>query len=180
MTEPTAVTGDYLGMALRIDALDAENLAFFGYCAQHELRLQKCDACELLRYPPGTGCPWCGQPSSSWVEVEGRGTVYSYTEVRHAIQPAFDPYTPYLVLLVELDAQKGQPGEHEALRVLGNLVSDDATLAPPDMVKQAGIGSRVRIVFKDVAPGLAVPLWTLDTTEQVGVEPGKVWRYPGA
>ena len=180
MIDGRTVAGDYLGMALRIDSFDAENLAFFGYCAQHELRLQKCDTCELLRYPPGTGCPWCGQPTFSWVQVEGRGTVYSYTEVRHAIQPAFSAYTPYLVLLVELDEQKGQPSEHEALRVLGNLVSADASMASPDVVKQAGIGSRVRIVFKDVAPGLAVPLWTLDDAGQAGSEPGQVWRYPGA
>ncbi|MGI9334906.1 MAG: Zn-ribbon domain-containing OB-fold protein [Gammaproteobacteria bacterium] len=177
MTERNAVTGDYLGMPLRIDALDAENLEFFGFCARGELRLQRCGACGLLRYPPGTGCPWCGQPVSDWVAVEGRGTVYSYTQVHHAIQAAFKPYIPYLVLLVELDEQRGRPSEHEALRVVGNLVTPDARLAPPEIVQRAGIGSRVRAVYKNVAPDLGVPLWTLDENAEVQ---GSVWRHPQA
>jgi len=48
------------------------------------------------------------------VPVEGRGTVHSYTEVHHAIQPAFKQFTPYLVLLVELDTQSGKPTREEA------------------------------------------------------------------
>ena len=68
--------------------------------------------------------------------VEGKGTVHSYTEVHHAIQPAFKAHTPYLVLLVDLDTQKGKPTEHEALRVVGNLATPDGKLAPPEMVKQ--------------------------------------------
>ena len=68
---------------------------------------------------------------SEWVPVEGQGAVHSYTEVHHAIQPAFKAYTPYLVLLVDLDTQKGKPTEHEALRVVGNLATPDGKLAPP-------------------------------------------------
>ena len=48
-------------------------------------------------------------------------------------------------------------------------------LAPPEMVAQVGIGTRVRMVFKDVAPGLAVPLWTIDAA---AAQPGVSWRYP--
>ena len=43
----------------------------------------------LLRYPPTTACPWCTSPKSNWVPVEAKGTVHSYVEVHHAIQPAF-------------------------------------------------------------------------------------------
>ena len=39
----------------------------------------------------------------------GKGAVHAYTEVHHAIQPAFKAHTPYLVLLVDLDTQKGKP-----------------------------------------------------------------------
>ena len=35
-----------------------------------------------------------------------------------------------MVLLVDLDTQKGKPTEHEALRVVGNLVTPDGELAP--------------------------------------------------
>ncbi len=96
-------------MSLSIDDLDHENLSYFKHCAAHDFHLQKCDDCSLLRYPPTTGCPWCASPSATWTAVEGKGEVHSYEEVHHAIQPAFKGHTPYMVLLVDLDTQKGQP-----------------------------------------------------------------------
>ena len=110
-----AIQANYLGMPLSLDDLDVENLAYFKHCAAHDFHLQQCDACSLLRYPPTTACPWCMSPKSNWVPVEAKGAVHSYTEVHHAIQPAFKAHTPYLVLLVDLDTQKGKPTEHEAL-----------------------------------------------------------------
>jgi hypothetical protein len=38
----------------------------------------------------------------------------------------------------------------------------------------AGIGTRARMAFKDVAPGLAVPLWAIDETAAQPVP----WRCP--
>lgn len=171
-----AIEGDYLGMPLRIDELDQENLAYFGFCAAHDYRLQRCASCHLVRYPPTTGCPWCGHPEAEWSPVEGRGTVFTYAEVHHAIQPAFREHLPYLILIVELDTQQGKPTEHDALRIAGNLVTAAGDLAPPDVVATVGIGTRVRMVFKDVTAGLAVPLWTIDEAAR---QPPP-WRYPEA
>jgi hypothetical protein len=80
-----------------------------------------------------------------------------------------------MVLLVDLDTQRGKPSEHEALRVVGNLTAPDGKLAPPETVARVGIGSRVRMVFSDVAPGLSLPQWTLD---EGATQPAKPWRYP--
>jgi uncharacterized protein len=170
-----AVTGEYLGMPVAINDLDRENLDYFRYCAEHDFRLQKCRACGLFRYPPGTACPWCSGDDFSWESVEPRGEVHSYGEVHHAIQPAFRAHTPYMILLVDLDTQKGQPTPDEALRVAGNLVTPDGQLAPPEMVQSVGIGSRLRMVFVDVAEGLAIPQWTIDDSAQ---QPATPWRYP--
>jgi len=170
-----AIKADYLGMPLNLDDLDAENLAYFQHCAEHNFHLQQCEGCNLLRYPPTTACPWCMSQNSKWEPVEGKGAVHSYTEVHHAIQPSFKGHTPYLVLLVDLDTQKGRPTEHEALRVVGNLARPDGRLAPPELVRQVGIGTRVRMVFSDVAQGLALPQWT---TDEGIAQPAKAWRYP--
>ena len=43
------------------------------------------------------------------------------------------------------------------------------------MVRRVGIGTRVRMVFTDVAPGLALPQWTID---EGATQPDKPWRYP--
>ncbi|HET6606926.1 MAG TPA: OB-fold domain-containing protein [Rhodopila sp.] len=169
-----SVSGNYLGMTLSLDDLDHENLDYFRHCAEHDFHLQRCDDCRLLRYPPTTACPWCASPKATWTKVEGKGEVHSYEEVHHAIQPAFRNHTPYLVLLIDLDTQRGQPSEHEALRVIGNLVTPDGILAPPETVARVGIGTRVRMVFTDVAENLSLPQWTID---EEASQPAKPWRY---
>jgi len=98
-----SIKADYLGMALSIDDLDGDNVAYFKHCSEHQFHLQKCDDCKLLRYPPTSGCPFCSSPQATWTKVEGKGEVHSYEEVHHAIQPAFKGHTPYMVLLVDLD-----------------------------------------------------------------------------
>jgi hypothetical protein len=143
------VKGDYMGMALSIDDLDGENIEYFKHCAEHRFHLQKCD--------------------------EGKGAVYSYLEVHHAIQPAFKAKTPYMVLLVELDTQQGKPTPDDGLRVVANLTLPNGEFAPPDVVKSIGIGTRVRMVFSDVSDGLALPQWAID---EAATQPAKPWRYP--
>lgn len=170
-----ALEGDRYGMKLTVNDLDIENLEYFRHCSEHDFHLQKCTKDGLLRYPPTTACPWCTNPESEWVPVEGKGTVHSYSEIHHAIQPAFKGKTPYMLLVVDLDTQKGKPTEHEALRVVGNLTTPDGELAPPEMVKQIGIGTRVRMVFQDVGDGISLPMWTIDEGAE---QPASPWRYP--
>lgn len=170
-----ASAGDYLGMPIRISDLDREHQEFFRHCAAGQLHLQRCADCDLLRYPPTTACPWCASPEASWAAVEGRGTLHSYGEVHHAIQSAFRGHTPYMLVLVELDTQSGQPSEHEALRIVGNLATADGDLAPPELLARVGIGSRLRIVFKAAGADIALPLWTLDDSMP---QPARPWRYP--
>jgi len=169
------IEANYLGMALELHEREVENWQYFHHCIQHEFRLQRCDECGLVRYPPTTACPWCASSGARWVPVDGRGTVHSYTEVHHAVQPAFKPQVPYLILLVELDEQRGRPTPHEALRVVGNLTTVDGVLAPKEITKTVGIGSRVRMVFTDVARGLSLPQWTLDHDAP---QPHQPWRAP--
>ena len=169
-----SIQGEYMGMTLTISDVDIENRDYFAFCAKHDFRLQRGRKSGLLRYPPTTACPWTGDRDSEWVSVEGRGEVHSYAEVHHPIQPAFRDKVPYLVLLVDLDTQKGEPSEHEALRIAGNLVTAEGDFAPPEMVRRVGIGSRVRMVFADVGDGISLPQWTLDEA----VQSDAPWRYP--
>jgi hypothetical protein len=96
-------------------------------------------------------------------------------EVHQAIQPAFRAAVPFLILLVELDTQRGMPSAHESLRVIGNLVDSSGRLVRADQ-SQAGIGTRVRLMSTPIASGLALPQWTVaqgDNASQAA------WRYPG-
>jgi uncharacterized OB-fold protein len=152
---------EYMGMQLGIDASDTENLQYFSYCAQGELRLQACCSCGLLRYPPTSACPWCASRDSEWKKTSGIGTIYSYTEVHHAIQPHFQAYVPYLVLLVELDDQKDKPAKGESLRIIGNLVDAHGKPRGLNEGDPCGIGSRVVLVFTQISESFALPQWKL-------------------
>ena len=80
--------------------------------------------------------------------------------------------TPSAVVLVELDEQRGTPTPDESLRIIGNLVrADGATMEDP---KNAAIGKRVRVVFHDLAPHLALPQWVLSDEAPAG----RVWQLP--
>ncbi len=173
--EPGPIHADYLGMSLRVSELDVENQTFFRYCASHDFRLQRCCNCAQLRYPPMPGCPWCASHESEWTKVDGRGEVHSYTEIYQAIQPGFADRLPYLVAIVDLDVQKGQPTAQEALRVVGNLVDGEGRFASLAEIGKFGIGARVRLVFTDVAPGLSLPQWTID--EQANRSASRPWRW---
>src|ERR1051326_5795660 len=48
--------GEHLGMGLRVDDLDVENVEYFKHCAAHDFHLQACAQCGRLRYHPTTAC----------------------------------------------------------------------------------------------------------------------------
>jgi uncharacterized OB-fold protein len=162
----------YRGMSLLIPDNDGEWTEYFAQARQHRLVMRACAACGLMRYPPTHACPWCMALEWRWQEVSGRGTIHSYEIVVHAIQPGFKELTPYPVVLVELDEQRGEPTPDEALRIVANLVKPDLS---PEVEAQVAIGKRVRVVFQDLADHLALPQFTLTDEPPAG----RVWRLPG-
>ena len=167
---PAPVT--YRGMALIVPDNDTEWMEFYVNARKHKLTMRKCKACGLMRYPPTHACPWCMDLGWTWQDVSGKGTIYSYEVVMHAIQPGFKDATPYVVVLVELDEQKAQPNPDESLRIIANLVKPDLTMEAEENV---AIGKRVRVVFQDLADHMALPQFALsDEAPQ-----GRVWRLGG-
>ena len=161
----------YRGMQLLVPDNDGEWMEFYAQARQHKLVMRKCKACGLMRYPPTHACPWCLDLGWTWQEVSGKGTIHSYELVMHAIQPGFKDATPYAVVLIELDEQRGQPTPDEALRIIANLVKPDLTMEAEGTV---AIGKRVKVVFQDLADHMALPQFSLsDEPPQ-----GRVWRLP--
>ncbi|BBZ31222.1 hypothetical protein MMAD_55170 (plasmid) [Mycolicibacterium madagascariense] len=67
------------------------------------LTLQQCTDCAYVRWPAAGVCPECLSRASSWVSVEGRGTLWSFVVYHRAYAPAFKDDVPYAVGLVELE-----------------------------------------------------------------------------
>ena len=121
--------------------------------------------------PPGSGCPWCMSLNWSWQAVSGKGTIYTYEIVVHAIQAGFREIAPYPVVVVELDEQRGVPTEHEGLRLVANLV--DAQFNP-EAEENVAIGKRVDVVFQTINDEFTLPQFKLSNESPHG----PVWQFP--
>jgi hypothetical protein len=164
-------TVQYRGMQLIVPENDSEFLGYFEAAREHKLMLKKCASCNLLRYPPGSACPWCMSLEANWQQVSGKGTIYSYEIVVHSIQPGFREVAPYPIVIVELDEQRGVPTAQEGVRLLANLV--DAQFNP-EAEANVAIGKRVEVVFHDISPDFTLPQFKLS-----GEAPqGRVWQFP--
>jgi uncharacterized OB-fold protein len=158
-------------MHLILPEHDSEYREYFALAARGRFVMRRCADCRLLRYPPGAACPWCQALAWTWQDVSGRGTIVSYEIVHHAVQPGFRDWTPYPVVLVELDEQRGVPTPEEALRVVANLVTPDLR---PEAEENVAINKRVRVVFQPIADEIALPQFTLSDEPPAG----PLWRLP--
>ena len=62
---------------------------FYGWCAQGELRFQRCKCCGAWRHVPREICAECSSFDWEWAKSSGQGTVYTWTVVERALHPAF-------------------------------------------------------------------------------------------
>ena len=115
-------------------------------CREGELRMQRCQPCGHLRFPPRPMCPRCQSLDSGWVPVSGRGQVYSWVVCHAPLLPAFQERAPLTVLLVELE-------EGEALRLVGNWAPG---VEPTGEVE---IGQAVEVVFERLDDDVVLPQW---------------------
>ena len=118
---------------------------FWDACRRHELRVQRCDGCGRVRFPPRPACGVCGSFEARWIRCSGRGMVYSFTVVHPPTLPAFAADVPYAAGLVVLD---------EGVFMLGRIRG----CATADVQ----IGQRVVVEFEDVSAEIALPHWRVD------------------
>ena len=114
---------------------------FWDSLREHEIRVQRCSACGAYRYHPKEMCPRCRSRDAEWSPISGRGEVYTYTVVRRAPTPAYQPDVPYVIVHATMA---------EGFRMIATLPG-----VPPDRVR---IGLPVVLGYEDVSPE-----WTLLT-----------------
>src|SRR5919107_1725923 len=107
--------------------------------ARHELRVTRCPDCGRMQFPPRAVCSGCSSTRpAEWVEVSGRGVVWSFG-VFHKAYLAQGPATPYAVAIVQLK---------EGPKLVTNIVG----LEPADI----RVGMPVHAVFESTAEGALV------------------------
>lgn len=102
--------------------------------AEGRLVAQRCPLCGTLRLPPVGVCPKCLSQNDEWVELSGRGVVWSWIRMHRQYFNDERRTPPYNVVMVELE---------EGLRLISAL-DDDTGLA---------VGRPVEVVSRDSALG---------------------------
>jgi hypothetical protein len=105
---------------------------FWEFVEHEDLRLQKCDACGEMRFPPAAVCPQCLSPSSTWTPLSGRGAVLAWAVFHRQYFPELP--VPYTVLAVQAE---------EGPILVGNYVNAGD--------RRPAIGAPVRLTYEDVA-----------------------------
>ena len=106
-----------------------------------ELRLQRCDACANVYFPPRPFCPACASRKVSVFKASGKGKLYSYV-IHHRPVPGFTP--PYSIAVVELD---------EGPRMMSNVVDCPQT---PEALE---LDMPLEVKFEKLDDAVTLPLF---------------------
>ncbi|MGW6655303.1 Zn-ribbon domain-containing OB-fold protein [Rhodococcus sp. NPDC055024] len=82
---------------------------------REEFTIQQCKSCTQHYFYPRPFCPFCNSDDVVWTPVSGRGRLVSYV-INYRPTPPFDPATPIVVALVELE---------EGPRLMSNVIGVD-------------------------------------------------------
>lgn len=117
---------------------------FWKAAHEHRLIIQRCDECGKLRFYPSEGCNYCSSTAYQWVEVSGRGTIYSWIVVRRTVDVPWQKRLPFVSAIINLVEQPGLliPG------LLTNIAPEAVRADLP-----------VEVWFEDLTPEISLPRW---------------------
>lgn len=128
----------YLPNDMPVPQPTPDDAAYWEFCRDRELRIQRCGDCGRFRHPPMPLCPVCRSAKTDWTAVSGEGTVFSYTVAHHPTHPALKGATPYNIAVVMLD-------DADDVRVVSNVID-----ASPEEMR---IGLPVSLVWESTSDG---------------------------
>lgn len=108
-----------------------------------ELRLQRCEGCDKVYFPPRPFCPKCGSRSVEVFEASGRASLHSYV-INHRAMPNSGFEAPYAIAVVELE---------EGPRMLTNIV--DCPQTPEALV----LDMALEVTFEPCSDEISLPLF---------------------
>ena len=106
-----------------------------------QLRLQRCDMCSKVYFPPRPFCPACASREVSVFAASGRGILWSYV-IHHRKVPGFTP--PYAIAVVQLD---------EGPRLMSNIIDCAQT---PEALQ---LDMPLEVAFHELDDEITLPLF---------------------
>jgi uncharacterized protein len=119
----------------------------------NRLMILRCDQCGFYVHWPRPVCNRCLSTSLEPAEMSGDATLATWTFPSQPFEPYYQKHLPYALAVVELVEQPG-------LKMVTNLVDyehDELHIEIP-----------VRVTFREVAPGLTLPLFAPATAHEGG------------
>ena len=81
--------------------LGHDNAWWWDMAAEGKLGIQRCTQCQTLRHPPRPMCGECRSLEWDAVEASGKGSICSFTVLRHPQFPGYE--YPLIIILVDLE-----------------------------------------------------------------------------
>ena len=119
-----------------------ETAHFWEGTRQGELRLQRCDDCACVYFPPRPFCPQCSSRDVSIFTASGQARLASYV-INSREHPAFAG--PYAIALVDLA---------EGPRLMSNIVGCPQT---PEALE---LDMALTVTFEKLSEDISLPLFT--------------------
>ncbi len=113
---------------------NVETQPYWDAAAEGKLLVKKCNSCGELHFYPRSICPFCFSDNTSWQQVSGQGTIYTYSVMRRGAP------VPYAIAYVTLA---------EGPAMMTNIVDCD--------LNGIKVGQKVKVVFKPSEGGAPVP-----------------------
>ena len=125
------------------DRTDPESRAFWAAAHDHRLVMQRCTACDHIRWPIGPVCTQCLAPEFEWQQMSGKAELHTWVNFYQGFQPEWAKESPYNVALVKLE---------EGPIFLSNVVADDDDLA---------VGVALELTWEDATDEVSIPKFKL-------------------
>lgn len=127
-----------------LPVIEKWNAPYWQAAKRHEFVAQQCRVCGYVHLPPGPACTNCLSADQDWVQLSGKGTIYSFGVYHQLWHPGFKEEIPYNVALIELA---------EGPRIISQVVdcTNDAL----------SCGAPVEVTFEDITPNLTLPKFRL-------------------
>lgn len=96
---------------------DESDAPYWDAARARQLKMPRCTYCAAYARRRPAACPRCHHEEFEWVELSGRGTIYSYTVARQTTTPGFEDLVPYVLVQVSLE-------EAPEICIMTNLVGE--------------------------------------------------------
>lgn len=119
-----------------------ETQHFWDGAKRGKLVLQRCNACEVVYFPPRPFCPKCSSRSVRPFAASGRATLYSFV-INHRPRPDW-PQEPHSIAIVQLE---------EGPRMVTNIVNVAQT---PEALQ---LDQPLEVVFERLSDDIHLPVF---------------------